>query len=167
MRAVTDAGPLIHLSWIGRLDLLPLLFDELVAPVAVRDEALRAPPDIPGVTALRDAFAAGWPAVRPVVDVAAVETLRAGLDQGEAEAIVLMREADADIVLLDERRARQYAAQRGLSMTGTLGILKTARDRGHVPAVLPLLAELRQRGFRIRDELVAEIRREEAAEGEA
>lgn len=51
-------------------------------------------------------------------------------------------------------------------MTGTLGILRTARDRGLVPAVLPLLAELRRLGFRISDELVAEVRREEAAQGE-
>jgi predicted nucleic acid-binding protein len=58
------------------------------------------------------------------------------------------------------------AAQRGLPMTGTLGILRTARDRGLVPAVLPLLAELRRLGFRISDELVAEVRREEAAQGE-
>ena len=114
MRAVADASPLIHLSWLGRLDLLQLLFDELVVPVAVRDEVLRVGPDIPGATALRDAFAAGWPTVRPVADTSAVETLRTRLDQGEAEAIVLMREAEADVILLDERRARHYAAQRGL-----------------------------------------------------
>ncbi|MBI4306814.1 MAG: hypothetical protein HY678_10895 [Chloroflexi bacterium] len=35
MRAVTDAGPLIHLSWLDRLDLFHLLFDEVIAPAAV------------------------------------------------------------------------------------------------------------------------------------
>lgn len=167
MRAVSDAGPLIHLSWIDRLDLLPLLFDEIVTPVAVRDEVLRAGPDIPGATSLREALAAGWPSVRPVRDRAAVEALRAELDHGEAEAIVLMRELDADIVLLDDRRARVYALQLGLSVTGTLGILRAARDRGLLPAVLPLLAELRRRGFRISAELVEQIRQEEAEREEA
>ncbi len=161
MRAVSDAGPLIHFSWIGRLDLLKQLFDEVIAPIAVRDEVLRAGPDIPGATALRDAIAAGWPAVRPVADRAAVAGLLPELDRGEAEAIVLMREADADIVLLDDGRARDLATRQGLPLTGTLGLLRTARDRGLIPAVSPLLAELRRRGFRISDELVELVRQEE------
>lgn len=161
MRAVADAGPLIHISWIGRLDILRLVFDELVAPVAVRDEVLRAGPDMPGAAALRDAFAAGWLTVQPVIDTARVEALRPGLDRGEAEAIVLMREVNADLILLDDGRARHFATQQGLPLTGTVGILRTARDRGLVPAVLPLLSELRLRGFRISAGLVERIRREE------
>lgn len=161
MRVVTDAGPLIHISWIDRLDLFPLLFDKVVAPVAVRDEVLRADPDIPGSAALREAFAAGWLTVQPVGDKANVDLLRATLDRGEAEAIVLMRETKADLILLDERRARRYATQQGLSLTGTVGVLRTARDRGLIPAVLPSLVELRRRGFRISAEMEERIRREE------
>ena len=167
MRAVTNAGPLIHPSWIGRLDLLPALFDAIIAPVGVRDEVLNVGPDIPGATALREAFAAGWPVVQPVNDAVAVDALMAVLDRGEAEAIVLMREAATDIILLDERRAREYAMLWGIPMTGTLGILRTARDAGLIPAVLPLLEELRQRGFRISAELAEEIRSEEAGPRES
>lgn len=57
MRAVANAGPLIHLSWIGRLDLLPALFDEVLVPLAVQDEVLHAGPDVLGLAALRAAFA--------------------------------------------------------------------------------------------------------------
>lgn len=167
MRAVSDAGPLIHLSWIDQLDLLRTLFDEVVAPLAVRDEVLRAGPDVPGVAAIRGAFAAGWLTMQPVADPTAVGMLTAELDRGEAEAIVLMREARADVLLLDERRARGHAQREGLPMAGTIGILRLARDRGLVPAVAPLLEELRRRGFRVGAELVERVRREDAAQVEA
>ncbi len=60
MRAVANAGPLIHLSWIDELDLLPALFEEFLVPLAVRDEVLRASPDVPGVPALGAAFTSDW-----------------------------------------------------------------------------------------------------------
>lgn len=40
MRVVVDAGPVIHLSWIGRLDLLAQLLEEVLLPPAARDDAL-------------------------------------------------------------------------------------------------------------------------------
>ncbi len=166
MRAVANAGPLIHLSWLDRLDLPRALFDEVLVPTAVRDEVLRAGPEVSGVDALRDAFAAGWFVVQPVGDPAAVQGLTAQLDRGESEAIVLMREVQADVLLLDERRARARATREGLPIIGTIGILRLARDRGLVPAVAPLLEELRRIGFRIGAEWVEQIRREEAEPSE-
>ena len=68
MRAVTNAGPLIHLSWIGHLNLLPAVFAEVLVPPAVQDEVLRADSDVLGLVALREAFAADWLKVRPVAD---------------------------------------------------------------------------------------------------
>ena len=147
MRAVANAGPLIHLSWIDELDLLPALFEEFLVPLAVRDEVLRASPDVPGVPALR----------------AVVTFLTADLDLGESEAIVLMHEVAADLLLLDERRGRELAEGQGLPIMGTIGILRTARNRGLIPAVTPLLDELRRREFRVSAQLVEQIRREEAA----
>jgi len=162
VRAVTNAGPLIHLSWIESLDLLRVLFEEVVAPTAVQDEVLRPGPDVPGVAAIHGAFSVGWLAVRPVADRAAVARLLTELDRGAAEAIVLMREAGAHVLLLDDRRARTHAQHEGLPISGTIGVLRLARDRGLVPAVVPLLDELRRRGFRIGADLVDQIGREEA-----
>jgi len=104
VRAVTDAGPLIHLSWIGHLNLLPALFDEVLVPLAVQDEVSRADTNVRGLVALREAFAADWLKGQTVSDPAAVAALLTYLDRGESEAIVLMREAGADLLLLDERR---------------------------------------------------------------
>lgn len=162
MNAVTNAGPLIHLSWIDHLDLLPALFAEVLAPLAVQNEVLRASPDTPGMLALQEVFASDWLKVQVVADSSAVATLRNDLDPGESEAIVLMRETRADLLLLDERRARALAQRAGLPITGTIGILRMARERGLIPAVTPLLENLRRRGFRVGTELVEQIRREEA-----
>lgn len=57
MTAVADSGPLIHLSWIDRLDFLELLFDEVIVPTAVRDEVLVSPADTIGLDRLEQAFA--------------------------------------------------------------------------------------------------------------
>lgn len=165
MSAVSNSGPIIHLSWIGRLDLLRIFFGDVVVPIAVRDEVLRAGPHVPGIAAIREAFAAGWLIVQPVSNVAAVMALRPGLDAGEAEAIVLMREVQAAVLLVDERRARARALQVGLPITGTLGILRSARREGLLSAVEPLLEELRRGGFRASASLVEEIRREDQALG--
>jgi predicted nucleic acid-binding protein len=41
VRAVSNAGPIIHRSWIDRLDLLAAPFEEVLMPSAVREEVLR------------------------------------------------------------------------------------------------------------------------------
>ena len=80
---------------------------------------------------------------------------------GEAAALELTRQLRADIVLLDDRRARVEAERLGMPMTGTVGLLKQARDRGMIPSVMPALAELRRLGFWCSDALIERIQREE------
>ncbi len=162
MRVVSNAGPIIHLSWIDHLALLRQLFDEILIPVAVRDEVLRAAPDVPGVPAIHAAFQTGWLTVLGVTDPAQAEQLKTDLDSGESEAIALAEELGADLLLLDERRARAHAVGRGIPITGTIGILRKAQERGLIQMVSPLVEELRIRGFRISAELIERIHREEA-----
>lgn len=83
---VCDASPLIALAWLEQLQLLPLLFDEIVIPVAVRKE-LFAIPDAPGMTELDSA---NWLHVQKVSQPLAVQLLRNQLGAGESEAIVRM-----------------------------------------------------------------------------
>lgn len=163
MRAVSDAGPLIHLSWIGHLDLLKALFDEVIVPAAVRDEVLGADPALPGLADLRRAFTAAWLEVRDVGHSAELTQALAELDPGESQAIVLAKSAAADTLLIDERRGRSYAQREGLQVLGTIGILRTARDRGLIPAATPLLDQLRAQGFRVSSDLLEQVRQEEGS----
>ena len=86
---------------------------------------------------------------RPLVDALALD-----LDAGEAEAIALAVECQADLILLDERLGRQAAQRMGLTVAGTLGVVIAAKDRGILTAVRPLLDALRaDAGFWIGDVL--------------
>ena len=51
------------------------------------------------------------------------------LHSGEREAILLAEELKADLIILDEKAARQIARERGLNLTGLLGILEIAATR--------------------------------------
>jgi predicted nucleic acid-binding protein len=161
---VADAGPIIHLSWLDRLDLLDAMFQDVLIPEAVHRELLPPGRVLPGADAVALALRAGRLRVRPVQDRARVALLRANIDRGETEALVLSEEVGAGLVLLDDRRARDVAERLGLRFIGTIGLLRQARWQGLVPAAYPLLVELRRRGFWVGDPLLEEIRRDEAQE---
>jgi predicted nucleic acid-binding protein len=68
--------------------------------------------------------------VQAVTNKLAVELLRERLDAGESEAIVLAMESKADLLLMDEARARRISEGRGIKLIGTLGLLAVAKKRG-------------------------------------
>lgn len=77
---------------------------------------------------------------------------------GEAEAIALAVELNATRLLIDERLGRQAATERGLKITGVLGILLAAKRQGFVTAVQPTMDDLvAQAGFRISSQLYADV----------
>ena len=72
---------------------------------------------------------------------------------GESEALALAMENQGVTVLLDEKRARRFAAERGVVVVGTAGVVLRARERGLVPAARSVLDDLRATGFRLSDGL--------------
>ena len=84
------------------------------------------------------------------------------LDAGEAEAIALAVETEAELLLMDERLGRESARHFGLRYVGLIGVLVEAKRKGLVRAVRPYLNELRDiAGFRIRDTLYIRVLRDE------
>jgi predicted nucleic acid-binding protein len=83
---------------------------------------------------------------------AGVETLQAG----EREAISLAEALGADLILLDEKSARQVASRRGLRVTGVLGVLAEAASRGllNLPGAL---GRLTRTSFRYSPALLKEV----------
>jgi hypothetical protein len=128
MRLVVDTGPLIALSKTGHLDLLPRLFDEIVIPAAVIGEISK-----PGETRSGSEIATRrWIATRGVAEAARVELQKSSdIAAGEAEAILITADApDSTILLMDERRARRVAIDRGLQTLRTGALLVAAARRG-------------------------------------
>lgn len=80
-----------------------------------------------------------------------------GLDQGEAEVLVLAEEQNARLVIIDERKARRYAKRLGFPLTGTLGVLLLAKEKGIIPALAPLIEELQQAGLHLGIKLIKKV----------
>jgi predicted nucleic acid-binding protein len=151
---VSNAGPLITLATISRLDLLKALFEQIVISQAVHDEVVVHGKGEPGSQKVDEAT---WITTVQVKHRLAVNLLRETLDAGESEAIVLAQELTARYVLLDDGLARRKAQLIGLRMTGTLGILLMAKEAGLIPAVRLVLDELRQTDFRVSDRVYREV----------
>ena len=151
-RAVVNSGPLVALSIIGQLDLLPALYAECWMPQTVFNEVAVAGVGKPGAKSLQ---ASDWQArvrVAPIPDPLLVMEL----DVGEAEVISLARQLSPCMAIIDERRGRRIAQQvYGLPVKGTAGILVEARRLGLISAVRPLLLELRAAGYFIADSVIA------------
>jgi uncharacterized protein len=62
----------------------------------------------------------------------------------------------AKLVLIDERKGRAIARERGLNVRGTLGVLVEARQEGHITSLRSALDDLRAQGFRVALALVSE-----------
>jgi predicted nucleic acid-binding protein len=68
------------------------------------------------------------------------------LDPGETAAILLAEQLKADLVILDDKAARQIATERGLKIIGLLGILKDGAQSGLLDLTITL-EQLNQAGF--------------------
>jgi predicted nucleic acid-binding protein len=71
------------------------------------------------------------------------------LGKGEAEAIILSKEKEADLILIDEKKARKAARRAGFEVIGVLGLLLAANNKALIPAVKPFIKELSKQGFRL------------------
>lgn len=148
---VSNTGPLIALAMVGHLDLLPSLYGRVLIPDAVLDEATVAGAGRAGASEIA---AADW-LDRIRADVAPEPLLAMELGRGEAEVISMAHRLKAQWVLIDERRARRIAEQAyGLRVKGSAGILVSAKRRGLIPAVGPLLESLNARGYYLSRRLI-------------
>ncbi len=144
MLVIADASPIILLSRVGRLDLLPALYGKVVVPAPVFQEVVVAGAERPGS---RELQAAPWmDVVETDLNDALFANLRRDLDLGEAATLALAKARRADLVLIDDRQGRLAAASLGLAVKGTLGILVAAKREGHLAQVGPLLDALVEHG---------------------
>lgn len=120
MRVVSDAGPLITLSRAGYLWLLPALFGKVVVPRAVYTEVVEK-----GKRRInaKEFQGASWLVVQDVKNKTALRLITGHLDLGEAEALVLAEEINADLLLVDDLKARRFATLAGLRIGGTIMVL--------------------------------------------
>jgi predicted nucleic acid-binding protein len=149
---ILNNTPLVALWSIGQLALLRDLYGEVLIPQAVYEEFL-ATERAARQTALAQA---SW--IKPVQLTNPKRVLiYTGLDQGEAEVLALADELVARLVVIDELKGRRYAQRLDLPLTGTLGLLLAAKDKGLILALAPLIERLQEEGLYLAPELVTRV----------
>lgn len=160
MIIVSDTSPITNLAAIAHLNLLQQLYNRLVIPTAVYNEMVGVEPQVPGAVEVQTL---PWIQIQAVVDyqrVTRIQETQENIDVGEAEAIVLAIELNADLLLIDERRGRAIARNYGLNLTGLLGVLLQAKQSRLIPAVKPLMDRLiEEADFRVSNQLYATVLR--------
>ncbi len=150
MIVVPDAGPLVYLAGAGQIELLRLLYSEVVVPSIVFNEVTVAGA---GMVGSAEVAAAAW--IR-VVDQAPDASLLGRLDAGEAAAIPLAVAMGA-VLLVDDGEARAVAGERGIPVIGSLGVLLGAKQRGHLDVVGPVLDRMVDLGMFVSSPLRARV----------
>jgi predicted nucleic acid-binding protein len=151
---VSNSTPLIAFARMGELNLLQQLVRHVFIPEAVWQEVTEAG-NRPGAQEIRNA---SWVEVRPIRAIP--PELLYLLDRGEAEAIALAEEIDADELLLDERAARAIATIRGLKIIGSADLLVRAKQQGIITTVRPFLERMQVQGIRYSRRFVEELLRQ-------
>lgn len=137
---VVDTSCLILLNKIKQLALLKKLFNHISITKTVANEFGKKLPD--------------W--VNIVPDPKA-KTLSRFLDLGEATSIVLASKHKDSLLIIDETKGRKIAKEMEVKITGTLGVLVTAKQKGHISSVKPVLQEIHHTNFRLSPALIQTV----------
>jgi len=155
MIVVSDTSALSNLALVGHLWLLEAIYQIVIIPDVVASElAAASNPTISAILRLT------WIQTQSLTNSQLADQLQQewGLDAGEANAIALAFELQADDLLIDERLGRQEAIRLGLSIIGILGVLLIAKQRSLILQVQPIIdALIDQAGFRVSPQLYQRV----------
>lgn len=76
------------------------------------------------------------------------------VDIGEVSAMAIATQFEDVLLLMDDRRARKFAEQLKLKVTGIIGILIYAKKEGKISAIKPLIKKMNKTNFRISQKII-------------
>ena len=150
MTIVCDTSPLCYLILIDQIDVLPQLFGRISIPQAVQNELIAEGASVQTWIAQ----APDWLDIHVVSGEA--DQMLERLDVGETEAILLAERLGSSLIVLDDLDARRIATQRGLTVTGLLGVLYQAGVR-QIIDFPDTLERLQQTSFRASSTLLEQF----------
>jgi predicted nucleic acid-binding protein len=152
MIVVSDTSPICYLLLINQIDILPALYRVVIVPKIVADElgAFESPPIVKSWIAQPPT----WLEIQPIELPQRIELGK--LDPGERDAILLAEHLQADLVILDDKSARQIAVECGLKIIGLLGIVKDAAKSGLLDLELTF-EQLQDAGFWVSPSLLERL----------
>lgn len=146
MIVVSNSSPLITLSRVGQLDLLREFYARVLIAKEVYDEVAVAGFGLPGAAEIRHA---DWIETRqpPTRPSESLEALCQGLGAGERGTIYLARALRANLVLIDEAKARRIAKRAELTIAGSLAVLERAASAKKIPDLRSVYLKLIEQGI--------------------
>lgn len=147
----SNTTPLIALSSIRQLDLLPILFQEIhVVDAVIAECAAGGKIVVPDLTHLP------WIRIVPS-EPCDHNLLLMELDRGEQQTLYMASKMKADCVIIDEKLGRNVAEYMGLSVTGTLGVLLKAKQRGEIASFVACVQAMQRQGIRYNAHLLQRL----------
>lgn len=149
---VSDTGPIVALAKVDHLNLLHTLFGTLLVTEQVRNELLaKRSTESTRIEKALTQFIEVKTLVRPLsASVAATQHL----DQREASVIQLAYSEKLSL-LIDEKLGRTAATQILVPIVGTMGVLIQAKRKGLISSVMPVLYEVRRKGYWLSDQMLS------------
>jgi predicted nucleic acid-binding protein len=137
---------------MGKLNLLHIVFDQVLVPTNVMAEVRSKPDHDDEVWNQQWLIPANGKAVG--ANGGRYQELCRVLDPGESEAIALAVKESLPL-LIDERKGRAFAARLGVPVIGLLGLLAAVVRAGFLSAeaAAELVLQARKEGFRVSDPL--------------
>lgn len=151
--ATIDTSVLVSLQSAELLGAASVLFGRLLVPAKVRAELEAGGEANRAALAAIDDFAIFEPCddydpalVKWLLDTRA--NLRAGRDQGEAEAVIQAAQRSASMVLVDDRLGREWAKMHAAECHGTIWLCRELRRRGYLTELRPYFVRMIRHGCR-------------------
>ncbi|GAK60321.1 hypothetical protein U27_00212 [Candidatus Vecturithrix granuli] len=142
MKVISNTSPLIGFAKIKQLPLLQQLFQRIMIPQMVYDEFFEACTSIEG-----QHFRAVSQDFIEIIHVEHLYPFSRRLDRGEQEVLTLAIEEQADLLLLDDRKAFNEAKELHIHVASTRTILTLAEERHLISSYQEIEGALRRQQF--------------------
>ena len=142
---ISDTSCLILLSKIDKIGLLKSIFGKITISSIIAKEFGQ---DLPDFILVEDP-----------VNKKYQQILESFLDCGEASAIALALEKEDCLLIVDEQKGRKEANHLKIKITGTLGILVLAKEKGLISSASEILKQIQNTDFRISQALLDETKK--------
>src|SRR5690554_4262969 len=153
-KVIVNSTPIISLSIIDQLSLLSELYNEVYIPQAVFDEVCVKGESQIGAKSLTNSNNIQ---VVSIKNNEARQFFSTSLHKGEIEVMILAKEIDADLIIIDDYQARKHAKYLGLKITGTLGVLLKAKKNNYIISIKTLMDKLIKNDIYIGDNLYKKV----------
>lgn len=151
MLVVADSSALVALAVCDGLSWLDLRFEKVFVPRAVFQECTIA--GKPKADELRTYLSGKIVEINPKMTL----ITPSGLGLGEIQAMSLYQQIQADVLLIDDRRARKVAQLNQLKTVGSLSLVLWAKQQGHLDSVRSAVDSIQQAGIFLSNTLIHEV----------